>query len=88
MRTYAFTFAALLVLTTATFALSFAPLGDWHVPVALLIAAAKTLLIALFFMHLVEQRTSNWVAIVVAILLVAVFAGLTTLDVISRANVS
>ncbi len=85
MRTYAYTFAGLLLLTTLTFALSFAPLGAWHVPVALLIAAAKTLLIACFFMHLIEQRASNWIALAVAVLLLIVFVGLSVLDVVTRA---
>jgi cytochrome c oxidase subunit 4 len=84
MRAYTLTFVALLVLTTLTLGLSFAPLGAWHVPLALLIAFAKTALIALFFMHLIEQQTTNWLAITVALLLLTVFVGLSALDVVTR----
>lgn len=84
VRAYAYTFAALLLLTTLTFGLSFAALGAWHVPVALLIAAAKTTLIVLFFMHLREQPATNALAMIIAVLLLAVFVGLSALDVASR----
>ncbi len=46
-----FTALALLLLTMATVAASFLPLGRWHVPVALAFAVAKAILVALFFMH-------------------------------------
>jgi len=82
--TYLKTFAALLVLTATTFGLSFASLGAFQAPVALAIAAAKATLIALFFMHLVEQARVNAAVLVVALLLVAVFVGLTAADVATR----
>jgi cytochrome c oxidase subunit 4 len=84
MRTYTLTFVALLVLTTLTLGLSFAPLGVWHVPTAMMIAAAKTLLVAVFFMHLFDHGTSSWVAMLVAILLMLILVVLTALDVVSR----
>lgn len=84
MRAVVLAFVGLLVLTSLTLGLSFAPLGPWHVPVALLIAAAKTLLVALVFMDLASQRAVNWLAILVALLLLAVFVGLSSLDVVTR----
>jgi cytochrome c oxidase subunit 4 len=45
-------FIGLLALTLATTLIARVDLGAWHLPVALAIAAAKTLLIALYFMHL------------------------------------
>lgn len=84
MRTYVLTFAGLLVLTTLTLLLSFAPLGAWHVPAAMTIAGAKTLLVALFFMHLLEHRTTSWVAVLVSLLLAGTLIGLSVLDVASR----
>lgn len=84
MRTYVLTFVGLLVLTTLTLLLSFAPLGAWHVPTAMAIAAAKTLLVALFFMHLLEHRTTSWVAVLVSLLLAGTLIGLSVLDVASR----
>ena len=52
-RTYLVVFVALLMLTGATVRLSFADahLGAWHSTVGLAIAAAKALLIIVFFMH-------------------------------------
>ncbi len=50
---------ALLVLTTASFGIAHLPLGSAALPMALSIAVVKSLLIASFFMHLLEQRGSN-----------------------------
>jgi cytochrome c oxidase subunit 4 len=83
MRYHA-TFAGLIVLTTLTLALSFLHLGAASIPVALTIAVVKSTLILLFFMHLTEQRVSNWVAFVTAVLLVSTLVGLVLLDVASR----
>jgi cytochrome c oxidase subunit 4 len=84
MTRYVVTFAALLALTAATLVLSFAPLGAFHIPVALAIAVAKSVLIALVFMHLAEQRHSNAVAFLISVVMAAVFIGLAVLDVVSR----
>jgi cytochrome c oxidase subunit 4 len=43
---------ALLALTLLTTVLGRIPLGPWNLPIALLIAGTKALLIALYFMHL------------------------------------
>ena len=51
-RTNLMVLIGLLALTLATTLIARADLGAWHLPVALAIAAAKTLLIALYFMHL------------------------------------
>jgi cytochrome c oxidase subunit 4 len=51
-RTYFMVWAALMVLTVVTAAVSFVDLGQWSLPVALAIASGKALLVALFFMHL------------------------------------
>ena len=51
-RTNLMVFIGLLALTLATTLIARVDLGAWHLPVALAIAAAKTLLIALYFMHL------------------------------------
>ncbi|MEZ4333606.1 MAG: cytochrome C oxidase subunit IV family protein [Myxococcota bacterium] len=77
-------FLALVALTTATFLLSFAPLGAAHVPVALAIAAAKAALIVFFFMHLAEQERVNGLYLMAALLLLAVFVGLVVADVETR----
>ena len=50
-KTYYRVAAALMVLLALTVAASFVPLGPFGVVVALSIAAAKAVLILLFFMH-------------------------------------
>ena len=81
---YALTFGALLLLTGLTLGLSFVDLGRWSVPVALTIASTKASLVALFFMHLVEQRTSNRLVAVTGIVFVGLLVGLMVVDVDTR----
>ena len=50
-KTYYKVTAALMVLLVLTVAVSFLSLGDFGIVVALAIAAAKMMLIVLFFMH-------------------------------------
>src|SRR5262249_27568342 len=61
--TYYGVFAALIALTVLTVLLSFLHLGNWHTVVGLIIAAAKALLVALFFMHLIHSGRVTWVVI-------------------------
>ena len=84
MLRYVLTFLALLALTTLTFWLSFRELGPWSVPAAISIALAKAALIALFFMHLLEHRTSSWVAFATGVLLAGTLIGFSFLDLVSR----
>lgn len=49
--TYLLVCAALLALTFATYGAALLNLGPWHTIIALAIAAAKAILIVLFFMH-------------------------------------
>lgn len=84
MIRYTLTFVALIGLTLLTLGLSYLDLGTWNTVLALSIAMAKALLIAFFFMHLAEQRTSARVTALVAVVLIAAFIGLATLDVSSR----
>jgi cytochrome c oxidase subunit 4 len=51
-RTYFIVWAALMALMVLTAFLSTVNLGDWSTVIALAIAAAKALLVLLFFMHL------------------------------------
>lgn len=84
VRTYAWVLLALLLLTAATLLLSFVPLGMFHMPVALLIAAAKTVLILLYFMHVIEQRYTIRVVLLVAVLLLGSLIVLTVADTATR----
>jgi cytochrome c oxidase subunit 4 len=83
-RTHLFTWLGLLALSALTFGLSFVPLGAAETPAALGIAAAKGLLIVLFFMHLVEQRATNALVLVFCLLMLFLLAGLSVADVLTR----
>lgn len=75
---------ALLVLTALTYGLHKLHHGAWSLPVALLIAAVKSLLIALFYMHLREQRTSNGLVLVTSVVFVAVLLTVCILETRTR----
>jgi cytochrome c oxidase subunit IV len=79
----------LAVLTVATWWLGTrVQLGTWAVPVALGIAVAKTLLVAMFFMHLVEQPGARRVVLPVAMLLLAVLLTVVLLEAATRDRMS
>ena len=85
VRTYAFTWAALMVLLVATFAIAHFRLG-WINPVAALaIAAAKAVLVALFFMHLKRSSTLIVLFALVALFALAILFGLSGADYATRA---
>jgi cytochrome c oxidase subunit 4 len=72
---------ALLVLTLLTYGLSrFHIPGGWGVVVALGIASVKGTLVALFFMHLWDQRGANRLVFVTSLVFVALLIGLTLSD--------
>jgi caa(3)-type oxidase subunit IV len=78
------TWFALLLLAGLTFALSFAPLGAFSMPVTLAIAAAKGALVVLLFMELVGTRLSPRFALACSLLLLAVLLALASADVLTR----
>ena len=84
MKRYVFIWLALLTLTAATVGVASLNLGDWALPMALFIAVLKATLVALFFMHLLEQRGSYRLALVVSLVFVAVLVTFTVLDVRTR----
>jgi cytochrome c oxidase subunit 4 len=83
-RAYVLTWLALLALTALTFLLSRQELGSLEVPAALAIALLKGGLVAVFFMHLLEQRSVNAFFFVVGVLFVVLLVGLTAADVVTR----
>jgi cytochrome c oxidase subunit 4 len=60
-RTYVVIFAILLALLVATVAGAYMPLGPFHLPVALVIAAAKAALIIMYFMHVRYSNKLTWI---------------------------
>lgn len=85
---YAVTFAALLLLTGVTLGLSYVDLGRMAIPVAMTIASTKVVLVALFFMHLAEQRATNRIIAGTAVLFVALLVVLMVVDVDTRPGMS
>ncbi|MBY0528245.1 MAG: cytochrome C oxidase subunit IV family protein [Gemmataceae bacterium] len=77
-------FAALVVLTGTTVGAALAPLGHWHIPVALLIAAGKAILIYLFFMHGLESGRLVWLIVMGALLCLSILLSFTLADYRSR----
>ena len=84
MFAYVATFVGLLVLATLSLLLSFLhwPRGD--LIVSLIIAGLKALLVLFFFMHLIEQRFTNRVTVLVSLGFAALLIGLTAADVATR----
>jgi cytochrome c oxidase subunit 4 len=69
---YVLVWVALLVLTVVTYSVAHLPRGPFSLGVAMLIACTKATLVALFFMHLWEERGLNRLILLMA----AVFLGL------------
>ncbi len=78
---YVAVWVALTVLTVTTWAVSKVHLpGGWHVTVALAIAVAKGALVALFFMHLWDQRGANRLVFITSLVFVVLLVTLTIAD--------
>ena len=62
-KTYVFTYIGLLTLTLSTVLIGYIDLGWGSMFIAVLIAAAKATLIALFFMHALVEKKIIWLII-------------------------
>src|SRR5262245_34634767 len=83
--TYYVIFAALIVLTLLTVALSFVELGSsLHLIVGLAIASIKAVLVALFFMHLLYSSKLSWTMFLSGLFWLAILLALTLADYLSR----
>jgi cytochrome c oxidase subunit 4 len=83
-RTYILTYVALLFLTAVTTAVAFVDLGPMSTVLAVVIAGAKALIIALFFMHLIGSPNLVRVIAIAALIWVAILITLTAGDFITR----
>jgi cytochrome c oxidase subunit 4 len=81
---YLLVWAALIVLTVTTYVTGRMHLGKWALPLALIIAVTKSLLVILFFMHLWEQKGANRIVIATSFVFVALLVSLTVGDVATR----
>jgi cytochrome c oxidase subunit 4 len=77
-------FVLLLALLFATVGAAYLPLGPLHFPLAMLIAAAKAVLIVLFFMHALHSDRLTLVICAAALLWLAIMLALTLSDYVSR----
>jgi cytochrome c oxidase subunit 4 len=85
LRVYFGIFAALLVLTFATYEVALIDLGPWNIVVALLIAAIKSTLVALFFMHAYYSPSRTRLVLVCGIAWLGIMIFLTLGDYMTRA---
>jgi cytochrome c oxidase subunit 4 len=84
-RLYLLIYVVLLLLTLTTYLLATtAHLGVVEVPVALGIAATKTVLVGLFFMHLIYSSRLTWLVIAAGVLFLGIMLSLTMADYLTR----
>ena len=80
-RTYFFVYGALVCLTVSTYWIATQlHLGGWEIPVALGIAACKTVLVALFFMHLLNSGKLTWLILAAGVLFLGIMLTMTLAD--------
>jgi cytochrome c oxidase subunit IV len=84
VKTYVFVFLALLAFTLLTTEVALVDMGPFNVVVALVIAACKMMLVALFFMHL--RHSLNLMKLVVGggLLWLAILLALSLADYVTR----
>jgi cytochrome c oxidase subunit 4 len=82
--TYVLVWLALMILAALTFLLSRAHLGSLDIAFALVIAVAKTVLVVLFFMELIEHRFVNSMVLIVSASFVVLLVSLTVADILTR----
>ena len=73
-------FAALLVFTVLTVAVTWVDLGSFNLLIALAVAVVKATLVALYFMHLRYDKPFNALALVSTLVFLALFIGFALLD--------
>lgn len=81
---YIVVWLALMILTALSFLLSLAHLGAIDTVFSLVIAAAKSTIVLLFFMHLVEERFTVKLVPALALGYVLLLVALMVTDVVSR----
>lgn len=83
-RAFTAVFVALIALAGISWGLSYLRLGAVGAALAIGIAAAKAILVALYFMELSRQRASNRVVILVGLAMALTLVAFTTADVLTR----
>lgn len=80
-------FAALIVLTVITVAVSYVDLGSANTFVAMLVATMKASLVSIFFMHLAHDKPFNALVFVGAFVFLGVFISFSNDDLTTRTRV-
>lgn len=75
-----FCLVGLTVLTVFQATQDYVDFGRFEVGLTLLIAAAKAILVALFFMQLAHDKPMNSIILITSILFVALFLSITLMD--------
>jgi cytochrome c oxidase subunit 4 len=75
---------ALLALWALSFGLSYLNLGGGALPVAIGVAALKAGLVVVFFMELLQERTSTKLAVSAACVLLGTLIGFVVADIVTR----
>ncbi len=68
-------FAALVLLTLVTVAISLVDMGPMNIVVAMLVASCKAALVALFFMHLKYEHPMVWMYAIIPLVILALLLG-------------
>jgi cytochrome c oxidase subunit 4 len=87
-KVYLFVFAVLMALLLITTGVAYVDLGPLSPIIALLIAAAKALLIILYFMHVRYSSRLTWIFAGAGVTWLMILIGLTLSDFISRGLLS
>ena len=83
-RVYFIVWAALLVLTAVTVGVSYVDMKNVTVLTAMLIAATKSMLVLLYFMHIRFEKPMYSVMILAAMMTYGIFVALTFVDYVYR----
>lgn len=80
-------FGTLIVLTVVTVAVAQVDLGPFALPVAMLVATVKAVLVAAVFMHLWFDNKMNLMVFIMTLLFLAIFITLTAFDLLTRTEI-
>jgi cytochrome c oxidase subunit 4 len=83
-RVYLTVFGALMILLGITVAVAFVPLGYFNLPVAMLIAVIKGVIIVMYFMEVKYGSKLLWVFVSSSFLFLVIFMVLTMNDYATR----
>lgn len=81
---YLLVFAALMIMTVITVAVSRVDLGAWNTLVAMGIAVLKATIVILWFMHVIHSPRMTWIVVISSFLWLGVLFVLTFADYLTR----